>query len=135
MSGTAVELPQELVELLAGPATCYLTTLMPDAGPQVTHTWADTDVTVVLVKTVLWHQKVANVRRDPRVPLALSSPSRPSRYLEVRGRVVSIDPTGAAEHIDVLSRRYTGGPYAWYGGRGQQRLVLAIAPEKINAMG
>jgi hypothetical protein len=42
---------------------------------------------------------------------------------------------GAAEHIDTLSMRYTGRPYAWYGGRDQVRVLLTIRPDRITRAG
>ncbi len=42
---------------------------------------------------------------------------------------------GGAEHIEQLSQKYTGGPYAWYGGRDQVRVILTIEPEKISGIG
>ena len=110
-----MDLPHELVELLHTPATCYLATLMPDGSPQLTQTWVDTDGLHVLINTVQTHQKVRNVTRDPRVALTVSDPARPSRYTEVRGRVVEMTTAGAADHIEVLSQRYTGRPYPWFG--------------------
>lgn len=132
---TALALPDDLVELLRGTATCYLSTLMPDGSPQLTQTWVDTDGRDVLINTVAGHQKVKNVQRDPRVALAVSSPTNPSRYLEVRGTVTDMNTTGAAEHIEALAQRYLGGPYPRYGGHDEQRLVLRISPHKINTMG
>ena len=125
----------ELLALLRAPSTCYLATLMPDGAPQLTQTWVDTDGRYVLINTVATHQKVANVRRDPRVALTVSSPDRPSRYHEIRGCVVEIDTTNAVEHIEALAHRYTDGPYQWYGGRDQVRVVLKIEAERIRSMG
>lgn len=31
--------------------------------------------------------------------------------------------------------RYLGGPYPWYGGRDQTRLLITIGANKINSMG
>jgi hypothetical protein len=42
---------------------------------------------------------------------------------------------GAADHIEMLSRKYFGTPYPWYGGRDQVRVVMAIEPEKVSGMG
>ena len=133
-----MDLPPEVVELLRGnprPATCYIATTMPDGSPQLTQTWVDTDGEHVLINTVQSHQKARNVERDPRVAITVSDPANPSRYHEVRGRVVASTTEGGAEHIETLAQRYLGGPYPWYGGRGQRRLVLTIAAEKINSMG
>jgi PPOX class probable F420-dependent enzyme len=130
-----VALPTELVELLRGTATCYITTIMPDGSPQVTQTWADTDGDDVLINTVVGYQKVKNVQRDARVALALSSTANPSRYFEVRGVVTETTTSGAEEHIEALAQRYLGGPYPRYGGPGQQRLLLRVSPRKIRVMG
>ncbi|MCG5468060.1 pyridoxamine 5'-phosphate oxidase family protein [Micromonospora sp. LAH09] len=51
---------------------------MPDGSPQLTQTWADTDGTHILINTVETHQKTRNVRRDPRVAVAISDPQKPS---------------------------------------------------------
>lgn len=133
--GTALPLPGELVDLLRGAATCYLSTVMPDGSPQVTQTWVDTDGRNVLINTVVGHQKVKNIQRDSRVALALSSTTNPSRYFEVRGHVTDTTATGAEEHIEALAQRYLGGPYPRYGGQDQERLILRVSPRKINVMG
>ena len=128
-----MDLPDPLVDLLRRPSPCFLATLMPDGSPQVTQTWVDTDGTHVLVNTVEGHQKVRNVRRDPRVSLDVADPDDVSSYVEVRGRVVAITPDGAAEHIEQLAQRYLGGPYPWFGGRDQVRLMLRIEADSIRS--
>jgi PPOX class probable F420-dependent enzyme len=130
---SAVVLPDSLLELLRQPSPCFLATLMPDGSPQLTQTWVDTDGHNILINTVDGHQKVANMRRDPRVALNVADAADPSRYVEVRGRVVGITQDGAAEHIDVLSHRYLGAPYPWFGGRDQTRLLVTIEPERITS--
>ena len=130
-----MKLPEDVLALLRRPSTCYVATTMPDGSPQLTQTWVDTDGERVLINTVQGYRKAKNVERDPRVALVVSDPANPSRYYEVRGRVVEATTEGGAEHIEKLARRYLGGPYPWYGGRDQTRLVLAIEPEKINSMG
>jgi len=130
-----MDLPDELIELLRRPSTCFVATTMPDGSPQMTQTWVDTDGEHVLINTVEGFQKVRNVGRDPRVALSVSDPGNPSRYFAVRGRVVDVTTDGAADHIEALAQRYLGGPYPWFGGRGQVRVLLSIAPDKIHAMG
>jgi PPOX class probable F420-dependent enzyme len=129
-----VTLPDGLVDLLRQPSLCLVTTLMPDGSPQITQTWVDTDGQHVIINTVQTHQKVKNVLRDPRVAVAVCDPSDPSRYYGIRGRVVSITTEGGAEHIDVLAHRYTDGPYQWYGGRDQVRVILTIRADRIHDM-
>ena len=128
-------LPDGLLTLLQAPSPCFLSTLMPDGSPQVTQTWVDTDGEHIVINSVQGHQKVRNVERDPRVAVAVSDLSVPSRYFAVRGRVVDITTDGGTEHIEALSQRYLGGPYPWYGGRDQVRVILTISADKIHGMG
>ena len=128
-------LPDGLLALLRAASPCFFSTLMPDGSPQVTQTWVDTDGDHVIINSVQGHQKVRNVERDPRVAVAVSDPSNPARYYAVRGRVVGVTTVGGAEHIEALAQRYLGGPYPWYGGRDQVRVVLTISADKIHTMG
>jgi PPOX class probable F420-dependent enzyme len=128
-----VDLPDGLLDLLRRPSPCFVATLMPDGAPQMTQTWVDTDGRHVLVNTVAGFQKVRNMERDARVALDVADPDDVSRYYEVRGRVVSITPDGAAEHIERLAQKYLGGPYPWFGGRDQVRLLVSIAAERITS--
>jgi PPOX class probable F420-dependent enzyme len=130
-----VNLPEGLLTLLRQPSPCFISTSMPDGSPQLTQTWVDTDGEHILINTVEGFQKVKNIRRDPRVAVAVSDPANPSRYYSVRGEVLSITSEGGAEHIERLAGRYLGTPYPWYGGRDQTRLILTIEARKVHAMG
>jgi PPOX class probable F420-dependent enzyme len=130
-----VNLPNDLIALLRQPSTCYLATTMPDGSPQLTQTWVDTDGDHVIINTVHGFQKARNIERDPRVAVSVSDPANPSRYYAVRGRVVNATTEGGIEHIEVLSQRYLGGPYPWFGGHDQKRLILSIKADKIHTMG
>jgi PPOX class probable F420-dependent enzyme len=129
-----VELPARLTELMQGPNPCFLTTLMPDGSPQTTETWVDTDGEHVVINTVQTHLKLRNVERDPRVSVVVCDATNPSRYFAVRGHVTNITTNGGAEHIERLSNRYTGRPYAWYGGRDQVRVILTVTADRIHSM-
>ena len=128
-------LPEGLLDLLRKPSPCFVATINPDGSPQLTQTWVDTDGEHVLVNTVEGFQKVRNLRRDPRISLNVTDPDNTFRYFRIRGRVVDITAEGGAEHIDVLAKRYTGAPYAWYGGRDQVRLIVTIEAEHVSGMG
>lgn len=130
-----MKLPEDLLDVLRQPSVCFIATTMPDGSPQLTQTWVDTDGEHVLINTVEGFQKVRNVERDPRVAVSVTDPANPFRYYTVRGQVVATTTDGAAEHIEMLSQKYTGGPYAWYGGRDQVRVLLTITADRIHAMG
>jgi PPOX class probable F420-dependent enzyme len=128
-------LPEELVALLRSASPCFISTTMSDGSPQITQTWVDTDGEHILINTVEGFLKVRNIRRDPRVAVAVSDPNNPSRYYAVRGEVVNVTSDGGADHIEQLAQRYLGTSYPWYGGRDQTRLILTIEPHKIHGMG
>jgi PPOX class probable F420-dependent enzyme len=108
---------------------------MADGSPQVTQTWVDTDGEHVLINSVQGHVKTRNIERDPRVAVAISDPDNPSRYFQVRGRVLDVTTEGAVDHIEMLAQKYLGTPYPWFGGRDQVRVIFVIKPEKISSMG
>lgn len=130
-----MSLPDGLLELLRQPSRCYLATSMPDGSPQLTQTWVDTDGEHILINSAAGLQKIRNIERDPRVALTVSDPADPARYFAVRGRVLDVTTDGAVEHVEQLAQRYLGGPYPWYGGRDQTRLLITIGANKINSMG
>jgi hypothetical protein len=79
--------------------------------------------------------KVRNIEADPRVAVAVSDPDNTFRYFQVRGRVVKTTTEGGAEHIEKLAQRYLGGPYPWFGGRDQVRVILTIEADKVSTVG
>jgi PPOX class probable F420-dependent enzyme len=124
-------LPDDLLELLQGPSPCFLATTMPDGSPQLTETWVDTDGRHVLINTVRGHVKLRNIDRDPRVAVNVVDPARPARYFGLRGHVVGTTTDGGVEHIEALSRKYTGGAYPWFSGREQVRVIVSIAVDRV----
>lgn len=130
-----MDLSEELLELLRRPSICFVTTLMPDGSPQITETWVDTDDKNIVINTVQGFQKVRNIERDPRVALAVADAANPSRYFQIRGRVLEVTEHGAAAHIEELAQKYLGGPYPWFGGRDQKRLIVRIRAEKTYSQG
>lgn len=130
-----MKLSEELLALLHQPSICYIATTMADGSPQLTQTWADTDGEHVIINSVQGYVKMKNIERDPRVAVAISDPANPSRYFQVRGRVVNFTTEGGAEHIEMLAQKYLGTPYPWYGGRNQVRVIMTIVPESVSSMG
>lgn len=108
---TAV-IPAAFLDLANGPPIAALTTVMPDGRPQTTVVWCDFDGTYMRVNTMRGFRKEKNMRLNPRVTLLCYDPREPLRYLEIRGMVVEMTESGALEHLDDLSERYTGAsPY------------------------
>lgn len=125
-------LDEDTVRLAKGKNLATVVTLMPSGQPQALLTWVDTDGEHVLINTEPQRQKARNVARDPRITVLIHSAEDPMDWSEVRGHVAeTVDGDQARQHIDELSRKYTGGDYRNpIGPRG--RLILKVAPDKVN---
>ena len=100
-----MKLTDDVVALLRQPSPCYVVTLMADGSPQVTQTWVDTDGVHVIINTVDGYVKLRNMARDPRVAVAIADPADPSRYVQIRGRVIGTTTDGGvARYRDALAQ-------------------------------
>ena len=131
----AQSIPEKYLDLFQKKAFGNLGTIMPDGSPQVTPVWVDYDGKHVRFNSAQGRVKDKNVRRDPRVSLAIVDPENPYRYLGIRGRVVEITQKGADEHINSLSQKYLGKPVYPYRQPGEVRVIYKIEPERAVTMG
>ena len=131
----ASQVPDAFLDLFHKKSFAHLVTLMPDGRPQVTPVWCDFDGTNVLVNSAKGRRKDKNMRREPRVALSIQDPENPYRYLEVRGRVVSISEEGADAQIDRLAKRYMGVERYPHRKPGEVRVIYRILPEVTSTMG
>jgi len=131
----AQAIPDNYRDLFNKRAFASLGTLMPDGRPQVTPVWVDLDGDYVIFNSAKGRQKDRNVRRDPRVALAIIDPDNPYRYLEIRGRVVEITEEGADANIDKLAKKYLGVDKYPYRQGNETRVIYKIQPEHTNMMG
>jgi PPOX class probable F420-dependent enzyme len=128
-------IPEKYRDLFNKRAFAALTTLMPDGSPQTTPVWVDTDGEYVIFNSAKGRQKDRNVRRDPRVALAIVDPDNPYRYLEVRGKVAEITEHGADAHIDKMAKKYLGQDKYPYRQGSEVRVIYKIRPEHTTTMG
>jgi len=128
-------IPEKYLDLFKKPAFAHLATLMRDGSPQVTPVWVDYDEKYVRVNSALGRVKDKNMRRDPRVSLAIQDSDNPYRYVEIRGKVVEITQNGADDHINKLSQKYLGKPVYPYRKPGEVRVTYKIEPQKISSNG
>ncbi len=124
-------IPESHLDLVRRPLFAHLGTNRDDGSPQVNPMWFDWDGRFLRFTTITGRRKYRNVRADPRVAVSVIDPDRPYRYLEVRGRVVRIDPDPGAAFFDGLARRYgvqLDGPP----GDAADRVVLLVEPESAS---
>ncbi len=111
----------------------FVATTFPDGSPQVTPVWVDTDGKFVLVNTAIGRVKQKNLKKDPRVALAISDPSDPYYFLQIRGKVVEqITGPIAEQHIDKMAKKYHGKDKYENRRPGEKRVILKIEPEKVS---
>jgi PPOX class probable F420-dependent enzyme len=105
-------IPDSHKDLLEGPISVALTTVMSDGQPQSTVVWCDFDGKHVRVNTMSRFQKAKNMRANPKVTILAFRRKQPLRFIEVRGTVVEMTEQGAEQHLDELAVLYTGkSPY------------------------
>src|ERR1700730_11121283 len=68
---TLMQIPQTVREVIEKGPLAHLTTLNPDGSPQVTVVWVGIEGEEFVMGHLAMHQKVKNIRRDPRVALSL----------------------------------------------------------------
>jgi PPOX class probable F420-dependent enzyme len=131
----AASVPDNFRDLLQKKAFASLATVMPDGSPQVTPVWFDWDGSHIRVNSAKGRVKDRNMRRAPKVALAILDPDNPYRHLAVRGRVVETTEQGADDHIDALAKKYLGQDRYPYRRPGEVRVIYKIQPESVAVMG
>ncbi|MEX2143537.1 MAG: PPOX class F420-dependent oxidoreductase [Anaerolineales bacterium] len=109
-------------------AFAFLGTSMPDGSPQVTPVWFNVDGDHILINSAAGRQKDRNMRARPKIAMTIMDPTRPYRYLQVRGKVVEINEARGEAHIHQLSHKYRGRDYTI--PEGMQRVTYKILPLK-----
>jgi len=94
-----------------GAKLVHLITLHADGRPQVTVVWTGVEDGEIVIAHMREHQKVKNVRRDPRVALSVMTGGRNAygldEYLVVEGNA-RVTEGGSAELLNKLAQRYIG---------------------------
>jgi PPOX class probable F420-dependent enzyme len=127
--------PDSFLDLFQKKAFGAFTTLMPDGSPQTTPVWVDYQNGDIWVNSAIGRQKDKNVRRDPRVAIAVIDPDNPYRYVEVRGRVREVTQDGADAHINKMAKKYLGQDVYPFRQPGEKRVLYKIKLEKAISVG
>ena len=104
-------LPESARELIESGALAHLVTLNRDGSPQVSCVWVGVDGDELVSGHLPEHQKIRNIRRDPRVAISFEGtrihPPGLKEYLVVHGRA-NVTEGGAAELLQRLAHVYLG---------------------------
>ena len=104
---------------------------MPNGSPEATVVWIETDGKFIYFNTAMHRLKARNLQRNPMVAITIVDPARPYRdTLAVRGRAELV-MDGADEHIEKLSRAYTGKRFRKL-GPDEVRVIVKVTPERVH---
>src|SRR5215472_659106 len=106
-----MKIPQSVREVIERGPFAHLTTLNPDGRPQVTVVWVGIEGEEFVMGHLALHQKVKNIRRDPRVALSLLGDKTNAQglreYIVVYGNA-RVSEGGAVNLLQRLGRIYLG---------------------------
>jgi PPOX class probable F420-dependent enzyme len=125
---------QVALDLCRTKSLAYIGTVGDDGQPQVTPVWVDVIDGKPAFNTAGGRAKERNLRRDPRISLAIADPENPYKYVEVQGRA-TLSTDGADEFIDTLAKKYINeDKYPWRSA-DEQRVNVLIEGEKYMGQG
>ena len=134
MATGSTNLTDEQREFLEQPYYATVTTVREDGSPHTTVVWVDVDDEGVLFNTATGRAKPRHIERDPRVSLTVIDPQDGYRWISVDGRA-EVTTEGANASIDKLAKKYLGqDSYPWHKPE-EQRLIVRIRPEHVQAHG
>ena len=135
-----MNIPAPVRELVAKAPLAHLTTLNSSGGPQVTVVWVGIEGEEFVMGHLATHQKVKNIRRDPRVALSMLSdttnPQGLREYLVIHGQA-RITDGGAVELLQRLAKLYLG-PSADFPPPSMRNIpgyITRITPERFSGIG
>lgn len=85
----------------------------------------------VSINSAVGRRWPTNLERDSRVTLLVCEASNPYHFVELRGMAQGTTE-GADEHIDLLSRRYTGQGWSESLRPGEQRVKFVVMPQRVR---
>jgi PPOX class probable F420-dependent enzyme len=135
-----MKIPESVRELVAKAPLAHLTTLNSKGGPQVTVVWVGIENDEFVISHLAEHQKVKNIRRDPRV--ALSMPSDTTNALGLREYLVvygnaRVTEGGAPALLQRLAPLYLG-PNADFPPASMRTIpgyITRITPARLAGVG
>lgn len=123
------------IDLLESAALAHVATVGPKGEPQVNPVWFGWDGEHLRFSQTTGRQKYRNLQAEPRIALSIVDPSNPFRYLEVRGRVVAVEPDPDLAFINSMAKKYIGLDTYPNHKPGDERVVIVVEPEHTSQMG
>jgi PPOX class probable F420-dependent enzyme len=124
------DIPADYIRLLEEPFYGSLGTIRPDDTVQVSPMWYlfDPDTQTLRFTHTTKRAKYRNLMQNPSMSLAVFDPENEFRYLEVRGRLIGVEPDPAGDFYVVLGKRY-GNPDQAPPPDSADRVILVMSIE------
>jgi PPOX class probable F420-dependent enzyme len=115
------------------PNLAFVATVMADGSPQVTPVWIEREEDTITFNTATGRVKDGNMRRDPRIAIAVVDRDDDYARVIVRGRVVDmIEGEEADRQIDRLSKKYTGNDEYQGHKPNESRVKVVVEPVSVR---
>jgi PPOX class probable F420-dependent enzyme len=135
-----MKIPDSVHKLIAKAPLAHLTTLNSKGGPQVTVVWVGIENDEFVISHLAEHQKVKNIRRDPRVSLSMLSDTTNAQglreYLAIYGNA-RVTEGGAVALLQRLAPLYLG-PNAEFPPASMRNIpgyITRITPSRFAGIG
>ncbi len=128
-------LPESARDLFERPIVCALSTTNPNGQPHTVPVWCDFDGSHVRVNAPMATKKAHNMKMGSKVTTMILDPQNPFHWVEVMGHIVEIcdERHGGRDHINSLSKKYTGNPvYQGTGRSNENRTMYVIEPDTVH---
>jgi len=127
------DIPTDYLPLLVAPNYGHLGTIRPDDTVQVNPMWFEFDGERLRFTHTTKRAKYRNLQRNPSMSLSVIDPDDPFRYLEVRGRLVDVEPDPEGAFYVHLAERYDD-PDTEPPADRADRVILVMSVEKTTRM-
>ena len=128
-------LPKSHADIFDKQSFWHIATISPDGTPQSSPVWATFDGTHIKFSLTRGRQKFRNLNTNPAVALSAIDPDNSYRYLEVRGRVVSLEDDTELAFVNSMAKKYMGLDKYPNHRPGDERVVISIEPTGASSMG
>jgi len=110
MTDTLVQPPATHLDLLERPLFAHFATVAADGSPRVNVMWFlwEADAGVVKMTHTNQRHNFRYLQKNPHVALSIADPDNGYRYMQLRGKIESIEPDPTGAFYQRLQQRYRG---------------------------
>ncbi|QGH70396.1 PPOX class F420-dependent oxidoreductase [Pseudactinotalea sp. HY158] len=124
-------IPGGLRDLVTAAHVGCLGTVRPDGGVQVNPMWFRLNEGAIEFTHTTTRAKFRNLQENPAMSLCVTDPADPDRFIELRGRLIRIEPDPTGRFYQVLAARY-GQPDAPAPPDAENRVILVMSIEHVT---